>query len=81
MYEGFLTDIPPSRHFYYLMAKGALPVGLCEEKNKKTEEIIKALKECLEVNLSFWINNFEAGRLTDAALLKIQKTLNLENGL
>jgi len=36
MYEGFLTDIPPSRHFYYLMAKGALPVGLCEERNKKT---------------------------------------------
>ncbi|MBR3098182.1 MAG: hypothetical protein IKH18_01230 [Clostridia bacterium] len=47
-----------------------------EEKNKKTEEIIKALKECLEVNLSFWINNFEAGRPTDAALLKIQKTYN-----
>ena len=36
MYEGSRTDIPPSRHFYYLMAKEAILVGLCEEKNKKT---------------------------------------------
>ncbi len=36
MYEGFVMNIPPSRHFYYLTAKGLLLVGFCEEKNKKT---------------------------------------------
>ena len=36
MYEGLVINIPPSRLFYYLTAKGLLLVGLCEEKNKKT---------------------------------------------
>lgn len=35
MYEGFSADIPPSRLIYYLIAKEALLVGLCEEKTKK----------------------------------------------
>jgi len=30
MYEGDIANIPPSRHYYYLMAKGVLLVGLRE---------------------------------------------------
>ena len=40
------------------------------EKTEKTAEILFSLKTCFEGEISFWLEQFEAGRPTDAALLR-----------
>lgn len=45
-----------------------------EEKLVKRDEILSSIKTCFEGEVAFWLNQFESGRPTSAALLKVKST-------
>jgi hypothetical protein len=44
-----------------------------EEKEEKGFEVLSSLKDCLEGEMTFWIDRFEADRPTDAALKRVKE--------